>query len=157
MKTDDLKNDEKKLIEDFIINHMFAQNINLYNIESIQKTTKNYINKIKLNEEDYFQIERNIISKLFTSKTAETKSQINNLVEKFSKAINVTDIELNQDDETCIYFHLPNNQSYLINYDSVENNWYLSLIETRSLNLIEEIYNNKYEEFINYLNNLKSR
>ena len=57
---------------------------------------------------------------------------------------------LDYDIDSAIYY-FQNDKLYLINYDSIERKWYLSLLDEKTYDLLEEIYNGNYEDFINYL------
>ena len=106
---------------------------------------------ISVKDEDYEKIIEQIENKKkYKICTTETEK----IIKLLSKKLNNYTLEYNSNDvEPVIYFHLDNNITYLINYDSIECKWYISLIETLSSNLIKEIHNNTFDNFINYLKN----
>ena len=117
--------------------------------QSIQLTL-NHLEKLKLTDDDYKKMIDQISDerkyKIFTTETEK-------IIELFIQKLTNYTLEYNSNDlEPVIYFHLKNNTTYLINYDSIENKWYLSLIDTISSQLIKEIYNDTFDNFIIYLN-----
>ena len=124
---------------------------NYYIETNSMELTLYYLEKLKLKDEDYEKIIEQIENKQkYKICTTETEK----IIKLLSKKLNNYTLEYNSNDvEPVIYFHLDNNITYLINYDSIECKWYISLIETLSSNLIKEIHNNTFDNFINYLKN----
>lgn len=156
----DLK-DIKKQEKEFIKNSLLSYYIQYHKIVSFNKSQiENEITKsleiINLNNLDYIDIKNEICNTLLAKEkiTNEYNTIVKTLIKKAKSHSYKIDID---DSDIYIYFNLNNNTSYLINYDSINKTWYLSLIETETLSLIKEIYNNTYEKFILFLNNLKSR
>ena len=138
-------NDKKEIIA------LYKKLIKNYYImtQSIQLTL-NHLEKLKLTDDDYKKMIDQISDerkyKIFTTETEK-------IIELFIQKLTNYTLEYNSNDlEPVIYFHLKNNTTYLINYDSIENKWYLSLIDTISSQLIKEIYNDTFDNFIIYLN-----
>ena len=149
-----LKEEIKELLKKqiiYVLNKNDIIYIN-YNPSFLMKTIKNYLNKLKLNDEDYSSLINEIIKESLAKKYYIQLDEISTIINILSNKLNDYKLEYS-DNDSSIYFHLPNNQSYLINYDEVENKWYLALINTSSLELIKEIYDDNYNNFINYLNN----
>ena len=153
--------DLKKQEKEFIKNNLFTYYKQEYNTISLNKSQienkiKKDLKKIELNKLDYLDIKIEITNALLTQKSLS--NEYNTIIEILTRKIKYYSFKIEIDDlDIYIYFNLHNNTSYLINYDSVNATWYLSLIETTSLDLIKEIYSNTYNEFIKYINNLKSR
>ena len=127
--------------------------IKLTNKKELQKAIKKHIKETALTKKDYNKIAKDIHKELLNNKyhihINEAETIINILITK-NKEINI-DYEAD-DSDPAIYYHAQH-KSYLINYDSIENRWYLSLIEEKTLRLIKEIYNDTYKNFIKYLKN----
>lgn len=122
---------------------------NYYNETNSIDLTLNYLEQIKLNDNDYNKIKKILFKekeyKIFVTETEQ-------IINTFKNKIRDYKIETSQEElEPTIYFHLKNSQTYLINYDTVEKRWYLSLIETHSLSLIKEIYNDEFKNFLLFL------
>lgn len=132
---------------------LFFTYINNFSISDNKKIVEDFVNKMKLSNQDYLIIEKEIIAELQTQLFIQAKElqHIINLIK--NKLQNYIFEYISTDNEPTIYFHIDSNKSYLINYDLIEEIWYLSLIETDSLKLIEEIYSSCYEEFIIFLTN----
>lgn len=61
-----------------------------------------------------------------------------------------------EDTDPAIYY-VNENELYLINYDCLEDKWYLAQLDINNHDLKKEIYsNNDYNEFIKFLENEKS-
>ena len=67
-----------------------------------------------------------------------------------TKHSNITIDYVDYDTDSVIYF-FQNDKLYLINHDNIESKWYLSLLDEKTYDLLEEIYNGNYENFIDYL------
>jgi len=122
---------------------------NYYNETNSIDLTLNYLEQIKLNENNYNKIKKILFKekeyKIFVTETEQ-------IINIFKNKIRDYKIETSQEElEPTIYFHLKNSQTYLINYDTVEKRWYLSLIETNSYTLIKEIYNDEFKNFLLFL------
>lgn len=122
---------------------------NYYNETNSIDLTLNYLEQIKLNDNDYNKIKKILFKekeyKIFVTETEQ-------IINTFKNKIRDYKIETSQEElEPTIYFHLKNSQTYLINYDTVEKRWYLSLIETNSYTLIKEIYNDEFKNFLLFL------
>lgn len=157
---------ENRLGEKMNFNHK-KKIKNLYK-EIIMNSTKEEILQMKSNKKQIKRIiEHNLI--LLVTEIKNTKKEIldNIACEKYFVNINqlgkiITIIKkynrnikidyIAEDRDPVIYFYKENNL-YLINCDSIENKWYLSLIEKETLELIKEIYSSSYNDFINYLEN----
>lgn len=160
MNLNSIKQQEKELIKNLIIEYIysFERKNFYYNKETINEAVNKYINEIKLSEDDYAIIKQKVIENLLIKSSFSNNYEASKIISILSKKINNFTFEYTLDDkEICLYFHLKNNTSYLVNYDDIEDKWYIALIETNSLNIIEEIYSGKYLEFINFISNLKSR
>lgn len=118
------------------------------------KSINEYIKSTKLSAEDYKIIKKEITEKLFTNEFLTQIKQINSIINIMSKNLINYKLEYTYS-EPLIYFHLQNNTSYIINYDNIENKWYLALIDTESLNTIKEIHNSEFDTFIKYIKKLK--
>ena len=138
------KEDKKEILQ--LYKHLI---LNYHKTSKSLDLTSNYLEKIKLTDTDYRQL-KNILTKEKNYKIYTTEAE--RIIKVFFKKSNAISLEYNSYDiEPVIYFHLINNTTFMINYDLIENKWYLSLIDSISLELIKEIYNNTYQNFINYL------
>ena len=154
MKTNLLKEEIKELLKRQIINVLNKKNLNYinYNPSFLFKTIKEYLYEIKLDEKDYNLITNELIEELLSNIYYLQIDQTANIINILSNKIKNSKLEYTNDSDPAIYIHLHNNHSYLINYDEIEKRWYLALINTDSLNLVKEIYNDNYTNFISYLN-----
>lgn len=133
-----------KIYKEILLNSFFKTDHETFNVENFFSYLSN--NNIILDAE----IKKEIIEYLKNKRyfLLQTKSIIELLYKHFKK----DSIEhIINEDEPLIYIHTQNKHSYLINYDSIEQKWYLALIETSSYALIKEIYAGPYKEFILYL------
>ena len=139
-----IKEDKKEILQ------LYEQLIlNYYKNSKSKDLTSDYLEKIKLTDADYKQL-KSILTKEKNYKIYTTEAErIINILKK--QLVNPKIEYDNEEIDPTIYFHVKKNKTYLINFDSIENKWYLSLLETSSFNLIKEIYNNTYNNFINYL------
>lgn len=119
----------KKQIKRIIEHNLFLL------VTEIKNTKKEILDNIAC--EKYF-VNINQLGKIIT------------IIKKYNRNIKIDYIA--EDRDPVIYFYKENNL-YLINCDSIENKWYLSLIEKETLELIKEIYSSSYNDFINYLEN----
>jgi len=123
------------------------------NNETSKKNVMRNIKKTSLNKKDYKRIYKEIITSISTPKYHLNINQIENIISILSKIhTNIRFDYINKESDPTIYYYI-NNSMYLINFDSLENKWYLSLLDRESLELVKEIYNDYYENFINYLKN----
>ena len=90
---------------------------------------------------------KNMHNTTYTLTISGIEKILNILLTKYQDIkIDYTDYDV----DSAIYF-FQNDKFYLINYDSIENKWYLSLLDNETYNLSKEIYNGNYENFIDYL------
>ena len=136
-----------KLITDYIFNDF---PVTLNNINNTKNEIRQYIKNIKLSDEDYNKIEKEILNNILIKNNYSVLPEAKYIINIMNNQQYT--IELCEDNnDTVIYFKLDKDLSYLINYDSIDDNWYLSLINHNSLDQIKEIYNNTYENFISYI------
>lgn len=141
-------NEKHKIIELYktIILNKINQN-NSYEIT-------NYINTLKLNENDYTLIKNLIEKELKTNKYTICATELENIIKIISNKIELNKIELlSEDEDPSFYIFTNTNKTYLINYDYIEARWYISLINIQNLTLEKEIYNSSYTNFIKFLEN----
>lgn len=82
------------------------------------------------------------------------KNNLKNILKTLSKNTFIKiDFIYNDIDPAIYYFN--KNELYLINYDHLEDKWYLALLDGETHDLKKEIYNNNYNEFIKFLENEK--
>ena len=118
--------------------------------EKLNKKVKEKINEFKLLENDFDNLTREIINEISSSKYSLFVSNLENIINIIGESAKI-DYKI-QDTDPALYYY-ENNKLYLINYDSIENKWYLSLLKKDTLELIKEIYSNTYNEFITFLKN----
>ena len=150
-KKEELKFFYKKLIKDYI----YAIAKGSYTEKKLKTLINRYHKNLKLSKKDYKKITHELLLEIKLPKyTLQVNStqRILNIINQFDDITIKYNIEDIDDCEPAIYYYFKNNL-YLINFDSIEDKWYLSLIEEQSLNLIEEIYSASYENFIKYLQN----
>ena len=159
MTINDIKLQEKELIKNIIISHISNNEKNFYyEVKDITTIIYKCIEKLTLTEKDYEEIATEATQELLIKNIFSKSNEAYKIKEKMSYVLKDYSFEYSIDNKDIyLYYHLKNNQSYLINYDNLENIWYLALIETTTLNLIEELYNGPYIEFMNFIDNLKSR
>ena len=148
------KQAQKELIKKLIIEYIYKNEIDIltHDISFIKSTINSHINNLKLIDKDYEKIIDEITNKLSIDKTFSHLDDAQQIINILSNISTNYSLEYCKDSkEISIYFKLKTNQSYLINYDSTNNNWYLALIDSISLELIEEIYSNKYQYFIKFI------
>jgi hypothetical protein len=114
---------------------------------------KKELKKIMLKRKDF----RKIINELTKETNTKKYTLYMNETEKIISLISSQDTNIKieakiYDNEPPIYY-TKNTNIYLINYDSIEQKWYLSSLNKDSLELIKEIYNDSYPNFIEYLKN----
>ena len=87
------------------------------------------------------------------SKYTLLATDIEKIINVITKKNNETKIDyVDYDIDSAIYF-FKKYKLYLINYDSIENKWYLSQIDEYSFKLIKEIYISPFNDFITFLQN----
>jgi len=157
MNLKDIKKQDKEFIKNLLLKHYMNKHQNLIqNTLNLEKEINESIHHIKLNDLDYLDIKNEITNILLSQNISKTKHK--KIIDILAKKYKSTSFEIEIDGfDVYIYYNLHNNTSYLINYDSINETWYLSLIESDSLNLIKEIYSDEYNNFITFLSNLKSR
>ena len=139
-----------KLFKEIVINYINNNNYTTINYHAISSL----VHELKINEDEYKNIINEITSNLVTKKHKIYATEFENIINLFSQKLdNYKKETINQDNDQIAYFHIDGNKSYLINYDNIELKWYLSLIDTTTLELIKEIYSNNYPMFINYITN----
>jgi len=151
-----IKNQSKKTIKDTIIKYILENEFDIFNNNKdyISNIINNYINNIKLSDFDYDDIKNDVIEELLIKNPYIHSKEIDSIIKSLSNKIKNYSLEYSfNDNEPYIYFHLTNNQSYIINYDYIEKKWYFALVETDTFNLIEEIYNDTYTNLIYFINN----
>jgi len=109
------------------------------------------IKKISLTRKEFMQIKKELLEELSTNQYSIEVNQTEKIISTLSNKYQNIKIDYKTNDtDPAIYYYQENNL-YLINFDSIENKWYLSLIEKESLNLIKEIYSDYFINFLNYL------
>ena len=134
---------------------LFTTYINNTHTDSLvlekNKIVKDFINQIKLSNQDYLIMEKEILTELENLSLSQT-NELHLIIKCIKTRFRNCKLEyISKDHDPAIYFNISNNKSYLINYDSIDKQWYLSIIEPQTLNLIEEVYSDYYDEFIKFL------
>ncbi len=128
------------LLKDYLLHNNFSF-VNKTNIN-------NLINKTKLTKKDYKKIKKDLLKNQYYINNIETE----NIIKIISQKLKNFKLEYSLENSDYIfYFHFKNNTSYLVNYDSINKKWYLSLIQTNTLITIKEIYNGNYDNFLKYI------
>lgn len=118
--------------------------------KELNKKVKEKINELKLLESDFNNLKKEIINEISNPKHSLFVSSLENIINIIGDSVKI-DYAI-QDSDPALYYY-ENDKLYLINYDSIENKWYMSLIKKDTLELIKEIYSNTYEKFIVFLKN----
>lgn len=142
-----IKKKQKELIKNTILNNIYNATFTTNN--DLKKGIKNYINKIKLNKTDYTSIQKEIINNL-QIKNQNILNIVNILNAKFKNE--QIEYHINEEDP-YIYININNIQSYLINFDEIEDTWYLALINSENFELLKEIYEGNLDVFLSFLEN----
>lgn len=125
-------------------------------IFSKQKTEKELeaiIKLLSLDSNDFKKIENEILLDLSENKYQIQITPLDKIINIISSQNHNIKIDYKANDNDPALYYYKDNNLYLINYDSIDNLWYLSLIEDESLNLIEELFSGSYVDFIAYLKN----
>lgn len=142
-----IKKKQKELIKNTILNNIYNTTFTTNN--DLKKGIKNYINKIKLNKTDYTSIQKEIINNL-QIKNQNILNIVNILNAKFKNE--QIEYHINEEDP-YIYININNIQSYLINFDEIEDTWYLALINSENFELLKEICEGNLDVFLSFLEN----
>lgn len=132
----------KKICKDIIMDEVYN---NFHSINNINHNLNTQIQKL-VKEINRLKIE--IFEEIYSNKY---KISING-IENISDILIENNITIKRKiiDIDCEIYYYKGENLYLINYDSVEDRWYLSLIDD-NLVLIDEIYSDQYNGFIEYV------
>lgn len=158
MKTNTIKTKIKESIKQLILNDILNNKNPIFFScnKKIHATINTYITEMKLSKKDYFEIKNDVLNEILIKKTYSFSNESKSIINIFSKKINNYTLEyILTDSDPTIYFHLEDKTSYLINYDILEDTWYLSLVNTDTSTLIKEIYCEKYSNFLLYIKKIK--
>lgn len=147
-KKETFKNLYKKYFEGCINKCKDREN---FNVRKLKKILNIQTKATRLTRKDFKIIKTDLIIDFFSRKYILPVNQLENIVNVIERKN--CKIECKTEDEEPAIYYYNEKDLYLINYDSIENKWYLCLISNENFSLIEEIYSDVYDNFINYLKN----
>lgn len=139
-----------ELYKEIILESLGKEVFSITEKEKLNKKIKEKINELKPLKNDFDDLANQILNEISNPKYTIFVSDLENIINIIGETAKID--YKTQDSDPALYYY-ENNKLYLINYDSIENTWYLSLIKKDTLELIKEIYSSTYDKFIDFLKN----